>query len=294
VNAWSELGSTLDEQPSAELAMKAGLLAGWNVRKVPMWATLPPVKGISRQVEVTDRVAVVRDNPRTPDLTDYLSIVSHRYQVTQNEAYAEILDQLAEESGSRFAYAGETDGGRCAFLTMRLPGHMHGGVEVYVTALNDHGGYKPFQLLATPVHVDSGAVLVVYEIGRVRHSPSGIVSAFDVARSALDRAFTELDSFQEKTDRLLDTPMTQPRFEQILERYFDAPLGAPQTTRTRARGRRDEQVDLFDGDTAWDAFYAMCDWYDHHSPIRGDTARAYKAVFDPGFKIRALEVLSDV
>lgn len=294
--AWDALGSALGRCTSAEEAMKIGLLSDWDVRKVPMYATLPEVKGVSLQVEVTDRVAVIRDNPREPR-TDYLSIVSPRYTVVQNEEYDEVLDQLSEESGSPFDTAGETDGGRCAFLTMKLPGHMHGGVEVYLAAINDHGGYKPFTLLATPVHVATGTVLAVLEIGRVRHTSGAVAAAHSVARSALDNAFTQLDDFQETADHLLSTPVSLPHFEEVLERNFGAPLDAPKATQTRFRARLDDIAELFsdaEDPTAWAGFTALADWYDHSSPIRGDTSRAYKAVFDTTFKTRALRVMSGV
>lgn len=297
MSAWTELGTELGPTLSAGEAMKIGLLAGWNVRQVPMFATLPAVKGISRQVEVTDRVAVVRDSPHTPKQIDYLSIVSKSYTVVANEDCTPVLDQLAEESGSTFTTAGEVDSGRCAFLTMRLPGHMHGGVEVYVTALNDHGGYKPFTLLATPVDVVTGSVLAVFEVGRVRHTSGALEASHHVARAALDRTFNELDGFQATADQLADTPVSVPQFEQLVERNFGAGLSAPAATRTRNQKKVADIAEMFsdtEDRTAWSAFVTLADWYDHRSPVRGDTARAYKAVFDTGFKDQALRVMGAV
>jgi phage/plasmid-like protein (TIGR03299 family) len=297
MSAWAELGQQLDHPLTAEEAMKAGSLAGWNVRKVPMWATLPPVKGISQQVEVTDRVAVVRDSPHTARQTDYLSIVSHSYTVVQNEAYAPALDQLAGDSGATFALAGELDGGRSGFLSLQLPGHMDGGVEVYVTALNDHGGYRPWTLLVTPVHSATGTVLAVEEVARVRHTPNAAEAASEEARAALDRMFTYLEHLQRTIVALDATPLSQPEFEHLVDRHFGAPLDAGRATRTRRRAQRDELSEMFaarEGDTAWDGWTTLADWFDHRSPVRGDTSRAYKAIFEPGFKERALRVMEGV
>lgn len=289
MSAWTELGTELSDVVSAHDAMKAGRLLRWNVRKVPMYATLPERDGVSRQLEVTDRVAVVRSNPES-----YLSIVSHGYEVIANEDYAPMLDQLARDSGSPFTTAGSVDGGRCAFVTARLPGELHAGVYVELAALWDHGGYKPFQILVTPVDAETGAVLAVEEVGRVRHSPGALAASDGVVHSALDRAFDYLDRFQAVSDQMRSVTCNSARLEHILERSFGAALDAPAATRTRTRGRHDQILDDYDGSTAWDAFVRMADWFDHSSAVRNGTPRAYKAIFDPGFKTRTLNILKEM
>lgn len=101
---------------------------------------------------------------------------------------------------------------------------------------------------------------------------------------------------------MIQTTMTQAKFEAIIEAEFGAPEDASKAAVTRADKRIAELSELFadahtqEGirETAWAGFNALTEWADHFSPTRGterDEARAVKAILDPSFKVRARELM---
>ena len=306
--AWHLLGQTLDHSFTAEEAMTEGLLGNWNVRKAPLYADVA-----GKRLLVPGMNAVVRDNPVRAGQVDLLSTygVSDAYQIVQNEEHAAFLNALVDESGAHFDTAGSIHGGRQVFITMKLPGHINiGGVdpiENYIAAVNSHDGSMSFTLMVTPVRIVCANTLNCAfqdnsHIIRTRHT-SGIRENLVVkARKALDVSFKYLDAFQEDAERLINTTMTQMQFEAIIEKEFGPADDAPAATYTRAMNKVAEIQELFadaqtqDGirDTAWAGFNALTEWADHMSPSRGDdrdASRAIRAIMDPGFKTRALQLM---
>ena len=166
-DAWHHLGVTLPDAFTAEDAMEHGLLGGWNVRTQPLFAHVKSEDETddspASQIEIPNRYAVVRNNPvivghaRVLTSFDPLGVVGSAYHPIQNEAHAEFLNTLVDESGAHFETAGAIDGGRKVFITMKMPGHMKVGgvdqVDMYLAALNSHDGSLPFTIMVTPVRV---------------------------------------------------------------------------------------------------------------------------------------------
>lgn len=283
-NAWAQLGVPLDQPPNAEAALKEALLANWGVRTAPLYAALPPdSKGVSRTVEVRERVAVVRDSPVTAGRVDHIGIVSPSYPIIPNETQTDLLDSMVEESGAVFYTAGELEAGRKVFVALRLPGHINVGpdaVECYVATLKSHDGTTPFMVLVTPVRVSTGAVLGAHKLA-MRHS-SGVVD--ELGRLWLEDMFDYLDGFHHEAEQLADTPMSYGAFATVVEREYSERLA-------------DELLEMFEacnGATAWDGYNVLAAWYDHLSPRRGDTVRAQKALLDTRFKDKAFKLMKDV
>lgn len=306
-DAWHRLGITLDSAFTAEEAMQYGRLGGWNVRKTPVFTTTET----GEILEVPNRHAVVRDNPVTPGRVDVLGTVGDSYRVIQNEQHADLLNAIVDEGGAHFETAGAINGGRQVFLTMKLPGHVNiGGVdriENYLAAINSHDGSMAFTMLVTPVRIVCQNTLNLAIKGAankfsVRHTRGADAAIRTQARKALDITFNYLDEFQEHAERMIQTTMTQTQFEQIINDAFGAPEDAPAPTVTRTENKLDEMVRLFteeytqEGirDTVWAGLNSLTEWFDHYSPTRGDereTARATKAILDPTFKNKALELM---
>lgn len=310
-DAWHSLGTTLDHSFTAEEAMKEGLLGNWNVRKLPLFTTTEA----GQQLDM-GTFAVVRDNPVRKNQVDVLGRygVSEAYQIIQNEEHAGLLNALVDESGAHFATAGALDGGRQVFITMKLPGHINVGgvdpVENYIAAINSHDGSMAFTLMVTPVRIVCANTLNLAfdkqkHMFRVRHTSGAEKALRQQARQALDLSFNFLDGFQQEADRLVNTSMTQAKFEALIEREFGAGADASPATITRATKRLDEINELFaeantqEGvrDTAWAGLNALTEWADHFSPTRGedrDASRAQKALLDPSFKNKALQLMLSV
>lgn len=311
-DAWHQLGPVLPGAATAEEALKLGRLAGWNIRKTPMLAQVG-----AQLVPVPGQCAMVRDNPWTDNQVDVLAAVAGSYQVLQNEDYTSLLNMLAEDSGATFETAGELDGGRQAFITLKLPGVAKVGgadvVETYVAVLMSHDSNTSTRIMVTPVRVAGQATLNLAFLGadhsfKVRHTVGAHKAIAQQAKDAMEFTYNYVDGFQEQAARLADTKLTQARFEQLITKAFGAPKGAAAPTVTRTQNKLDHMAELFsdtfalDGirGTAWAGLAALAEWSDHHSPVRGAglvsdaDARGRKALMDPAFKNQALKLMLQV
>lgn len=263
-DAWQQLGTTLNTTSAQEALEDAGLTE-WNVRK----EDLQTVGGVA----VPDRFAVVRDDPflGTPEALD---VVGSIYQVHQNEDWIEHLNQLP---GDRFSAAGEVDGGRRVFVTKEiLPEEGPRSLEMHCALVWSHDGSMSPSILLTPIWRPTGTLLNV--------SLPFKVSQLEALTSRSPQTFYDI------SEDLANTPMTQNEFDQAITKY-GAPAKASEATRTRAQTKLDKMSSLFTGETAWDGLLALCEWFDHHSPVRG-TDRARKAIFDQTFKSGALDLMT--
>lgn len=301
------LGERVEGTMTAEEAMAKAHLAGWNVRKAPVEAV---VEG--KRLLIPGMNAVVRDNPQTKRV-EVLSKhnVSDGFHIIQNEQHTDFLNTLVDESGANIELAGQLDGGRRVFVSMKLPGHINIGgldpIENSLFAVNSHDGSMSFTLAIHPIRYACSNILNVRWGGlsnviRVRHTSGAQVNLVQKAREALDISFNYLDTFQEQAERMIQTTMTQAKFEEIIEKEFGAPEDASAAAITRAQNKIAQIQELYadaatqDGvrDTVWAGFNALTEWADHFSPTRGqeqDISRAQKAIFDPDFKDRALQLM---
>lgn len=308
LSAIETLGERLYGDFTAEQAMEHGHLGGWNVRKVPAFAY---VEG--KKIAKDGMFEVVRDNPFKPGQIDVLSkySVGKNFNVIQNEGHAEFLNTLVDESGANFELAGATDGGRKVFLSMRLPGGIQiGGVDplgVSLLAINYHDGSGSFTLAPTIVryacsNVLNSAVKGNSGLVRIRHTSGAQKNMVQQAREALDLSFKYVDSFEQEAEQMIQTAMTQMKFESILAKEFFPGEDASNAAFTRSTNKVEEMVSLFADskthagvrDTVWAGYNAMTEWYDHFSPTRGedrDASRAQRAILDPEFKTKALNLM---
>lgn len=308
--AWHQLGTVLEGKLTAEQAMEHGKLGGWNVRKWPAHAVNPDTGEL---IARGDQFDIVRNNPVVPGRVDILgsNILGEGYQVVQNEEHAAFLNALVDESGAIFDTAGAIRNGSQVFITMALPDHiMIGGVDrvdTYIASMNSHDGSLAFTIMATPVRVVCANTMNMAfanhsNVYRVRHTTNVHKNITQQARKALEVSFKYLEGFQAEAEALLNTPMTDGEFADIIRREFGVGVDSSKAATTRANNRLDEMMGLFVSaptqenirNTAWAGLNALTEWSDHHSGARGDdheTSRALKAIFDPGFKNQALRAM---
>lgn len=307
-DAWHGLGTVLPRALTAEDALTHGKLANWNTRKVPLVAEVVP----GTRINVPDRFAVVRDNPVISGQIDVLGNVGNFYHCIQNEELTGLLEALVDESGAEFETAGAIDGGRKVFVTMKMPGTAKVGgvdkVDSYLAALTSHDGTMPTTLMVTPIRIVCQNTLNLAFKGadhmhKVRHRVRAGASMVQQAREALEFTFGFIDGFQEQAEQLINTTLTQSQFETIIHREFGA-QGKPLATVTRTQNKLDQMAELFADahtqkgirDTAWAGLNALTEWHDHFSPVRANggndlESRSKKALFDPSFKNRALQLM---
>lgn len=304
--AFGTLGVPVGEAYTAAEVMEHAGLSGWNLRKSPAF-TIDADTG--KRVQMTDRFAVIRDVPGSgDDRATYVGDVGKNYRIVQNEEHIEFLDTLVDESGAHFSNAGTLWGGKGVFISMTLPGTMViGGVDqvnMEVAALNSHDGATSFTLMTTPVRVACMNMLNMAtkhdtNIYRVRHTQGldkkGLVQQ---AREALDLSFKYLDSAQVEFEQMIQTTLTEARFNEIITKEFGPGKDASPHAVTRAEAKIGQLQHLFTTaatqenirGTVWAGFNALTEWNDHYAASRGEdrgAARATAAITNPLFKERA-------
>lgn len=302
-HAWARIGKILPEGTrSAEEALRLAGLAGWNVRKEPIYTA----EGLT----VPGRYATVRDVPGE-DRAEVLGVVGEQFHIVQNEDHVGFLDTFADEVGATFEAAGTTQGAEETFITMKLPSMLRvlgeaDPHDLYVTALNSHVGSKSFTFMVTPVrlictNMQSQALGAASNVRRVRHTPGVSKVVVDEARKTIDDMFSYLESFQTTADIMARTPMSEAEFEERIRRGYGTTSKAPHVT-ARMESKIEELMYLFaeantqDGirNTAWAGYNALVEYQDHYSETRGGDplrARALNSVLDSSAKRRALDVV---
>src|SRR6195952_357331 len=223
-HAWHRLGTVVPQQFDAAQAMSYAKLGGWNVRLVEL-QTAPVLdeNGVTPALAVPDRYATVRTNPVNGG-TDVLGVVGPAYTVIQNEAHADLLNTLVDQSGAHFETAGSLRGGRAVFLSMKLPTTMQIGgidpVDLYLVALNSHDGTSAFRLLVSPVRVvcantQALAIRRAQSSFSIRHT-SGAGGHVAQAREALGLTFRYTDAFQAEAEKMIDRAITDDQFTEIV------------------------------------------------------------------------------
>lgn len=312
-HAWHRLGVVLPETFDAADAMRYAKLGGWAVRKMPL-QTAPAItaEGVISPLSVPEQFATVRTNPVTGGL-DVLGVVGAQYEPIQNEAHAEVLDYVTDESGAHFETAGALRGGRSVFLSMKLPQTMQIGgidpVDLYLVATNSHDGTSAFRLIVTPVRVVCANTLAAalrrnkgtYSI---RHT-SGARQGLAEARRALGLTFRFAEEFEAAANRMIDAQIEADEFARVVAEVWPSePTGKPSpaaTDRLRQLNRlrwTSETIPAAIRPTRWGAYNAITEYVDHLSPTRTRTGRVeYRAERSvtgtgPAIKTKAFELLS--
>lgn len=293
-DAWHRLGTVLEDVMTAQEALDAAHLSGWDVRKVPLFMHPQPVlteTGVTspEPVEVPDRFATVRTNPIN-QATDYLGVVGPAYTPIQNEEHTELMDAFVGESGAHFETAGALRGGRETFVTMKMPEAMklsyQGGndpVDLYIAALNSHDGSSAFRFMVTPVRIvcantQAAAISRAKSTFSIRHT-SGASNYVNEARQALGIATEYFAKFEEAAQTLIDTPMdfaeSAEFFRQLTglneKGISDRTKGTRQRLHQGLTATLAQTITLDDAlrQTRWGAYNAVTEWFDHHAPVRG-------------------------
>jgi phage/plasmid-like protein (TIGR03299 family) len=249
--AWSRLGTPIaTDGKTVEQVLKAAHLDGWNVRKIPAMGLLPD----GSTIEVPDKWAIIRDNPRTGEVEANGGTVGNGWTPVQNEEAAEFLQTVVDQSGAIVEAAGELNGGKDMFVTMRLPETMLVGgrdaIDCHFTAFNNHGGTRSFRAAIGPVRVfccnQQNAIIKGAASTFTHPHTKGIKAAFEQAREDLQLTVKYLDEFKAAADAMVEAPMDETGFVEFLvaEVLPDRPvLGERTETGAKATPRAIEKWD---------------------------------------------------
>jgi phage/plasmid-like protein (TIGR03299 family) len=290
-DAWHRLGTVVPEGFTAEEGMKTAGLAGWNVRKLPIYH-MGDDPDLGEAHEIEGRYATVRDNPFVKGQIDTLGIVGEIFHPFQNEEGAEFLDLLAGEAGAHWDTMGSIRGGTQTFMSMKLPSHlMVGGVDrqdLNLTILNGHDGSMKVTPMVTAVRVVCAntfdwAIRNNVAFASLRHT-SGTKAKIAEVREALGVTFSAKDEFAAEAERMIQETMTKGQFEKKMfgpsgvYAAIAPKVTAGQSAKNNWAATRDGLFDYFLGDiegekskigkTAWGAFQAVTWMEDHKRNIR--------------------------
>jgi phage/plasmid-like protein (TIGR03299 family) len=295
LDAWHRLGTVVDDAMNAEHALAAAHLAGWNVRKTQIFAR----DEHGNEVAIGNRFATIYTNPIS-NASTYLGVVGGHYTPIQNEAHADLLDAIVDESGAHFETAGSLRGGRETFITMKMPETMLIGgkdaVDMYLIGLNSHDGTSSFRFMISPVRVvcantQAAALRSAVSSFSVRHN--GIASSrLQEAREALSMTWKYAEEFELSAQMMIEKSISDRAFDKITAQLF----GGATATTARAKNVVDEHragvsaIWNSDGDTMrgmhgnrWGAYQAITEYIDHNMGVRStgdsaDVARARRVV----------------
>jgi phage/plasmid-like protein (TIGR03299 family) len=304
MSAFDRLGTPLGGLMTATEALERAGLAGWNVRKAPLF--------LQNGTELMDRFATVRGPEDAPA---YLGVVGKQYTPIQNEAHTDVMDALVDESGANFLSAGDLDGGRKVFVNMKLPNTIQVGgidpVDLNLAAFTSHDGSSAFKLAVHPMRVfcanqQTAVLKAARSTFSIRHT-SGHREAITAAREALGITFNYVAEFEQAAERMIQETMTEIQFQGIVEQLTGKvdPESSKRTV-NRLQQEQDDLMQLFTESptstairgTRWGAYQAFTEYADHFAPVRtiGDReyARALRVASGGAddFKSRAFELTS--
>jgi len=301
-DAWHKLGTVTPDVMTAEEALSAARLGGWNVRKLSLTARELSEDGVTSH-EVDRFYATARTNP-VSGATDILGVVGETYHPVQNEENCEILNALVDESGAHFETAGSLYGGRQVFVTMKLPTTMELGtardaLDLYIAALNSHDGSTAFRLLITPVRIvcantQAMAISAAKTSFSIRHTETA-KGRIAEARRALGLTWKYLEEFQVQAERMMEAPLEFTEFRKIVDELW-RPVNGADSARTIGNSvRRDAALDSLFKDAAtqkgirgtrWAGLQAIGEYIDHYAPAKDAYARAVRTVSGDSMRMK--------
>lgn len=300
-DAWHRLGTVTAGAMTAEEALSAARLGGWNVRKLILTARELTEDGVTSH-DVERFYATARTNP-VHGGTDILGVVGETYHPVQNEANCELLNTLADESGAHFETAGSLYGGRQVFVTMKLPDTMtlagNDKLDLYIAALNSHDGSTAFRLIVTPVRIvcantQAMAISAAKTSFSIRHTETA-KGRIDEARRALGLTWKYLEEFEQQAAAMMAAELTVPEFHKVRDELW-RPATAKDSARTVGNSvRRDAALDQLFGQAAtqanirgtrWAGLQAIGEYIDHYAPAKDSYARAVRTVSGDSMRMK--------
>lgn len=316
-DAWHQLGQQVGHLMTADEALSAAHMKGWNVRKLPLRADI----GDGTLVDVPDKHMTVRTNPITGE-PEALGVVGNWYSPFQNEETTALLDAIRDEGGAAVETIGAMRGGRETFVTMKLPESMsftapNGTVdttETYIAVLNSHDGSTPLRVLVTPVRIvckntQTMALHSAQAYWSIRHT-TNMRGAVDEARRALGLTFRYVEAFETEVEALIAKELDEAKVRETFAAIVDADKAETERQRDGRLAtvgelmelyRTSDTVSMWKG-TAFGAYNAVTEYADHFAKVQrkgGEAdqravrtlAQSFKA---DGIKSRARDALAAI
>jgi phage/plasmid-like protein (TIGR03299 family) len=276
---WHSLGLRLPSMTSVEQALVAGGL-DWNVGLQPVF--------LADGRQVPGRRAVVRDVDNT-----ILNTVGDLYTPVQNDDAFAILSPACRDFGVTIESAGALGQGERVWMLAKMPESIEpvkgDKVQGYFLVTTGHGDNIAYSARFTPIRVVcqntlNAATASGVDTIRLPHLP-GIEARLDAAKKLVDRMLVAMRQTGDTFAAMAQREMTAKDVVAYIERVF--PTGADQKVSTQLAERRATVADLVwsgvgadlagssaNGTTAWAAYNAVTEYFDHVVTGKAKTAGA--------------------
>lgn len=289
--AWHRLGTVIDADvvTSREAITLAKL--DWTVEQHPLFANVPSDLDDYGDftdddlVDVPNKVANVRMDTR-----EALGIVTPHYEIIQNGEAFDFFDEIIGRGDANYHTAGSLYNGRKIWALARLNREiLIGGdpdekIDPFVCLVNGHDGNTAISVYTTPVRVVCQNTLQWSMQGsknmwKGKHTKNVTQKTRD-ARDVLGFSNEYFDNLQTIGDRLINTPMSNKDFVDMLETLVPLPTIDPdQNTRglTIAENKRNDITAAWQVDnianikyTRWGFVQAVAEYIDWTKTHRSD------------------------
>ncbi|MDQ1645725.1 MAG: hypothetical protein QOJ50_1909 [Cryptosporangiaceae bacterium] len=215
-----------------------------------------------------------------------LGVVGARYEVLQNRAVFEFLQDLVDDHGVVWESAGATRDGRRVFVSMRLPhtvtidaAGISDEIVPFIAAINSHDGSSQAQVVVTPwrplcSNTERFAVRDAFTRWGVRHTRNAADKVAE-ARRTLGLSISYFEKFAAEEEALARTDLAIAEFHQMLDELWEPPA---EDASTRTRNHHASRTAVLEqlyrdnaerlGNTAYCAERAVTEYADWKTGIR--------------------------
>lgn len=278
---WHLLGTVKEGGYLSIEEMLTGSNADYTVTKEPIFSEIVH-NGRVYRVENPNKVHTIRFRQGEPQI---LGTVGTDYKVIQNREAFEFGQALLDTDEVVGETAGVLYDGRQAFCCFRLPEAINVGgvdpVQMYLVIHTSHDSSAVYCVMHTKIRVVCKNTLNMalgdtqdkYEL---RHTKNAVLDLEEV-KTVLGMATDNAESFTEIADKMLNTPVSDTLFEQIITKEFgpkrDASkrmLGAWETKKETLQylfAEAPTQAEV--RGTGWAAFNAVAEYQDWNVLVKG-------------------------
>lgn len=273
---WHGLGSRLSQQDRRDL--RAALAAAgidYDVKRIPIG--YKNLEGVRTQVP--DAFGIIRT-----DTGAYLATVGHKYQPIQNREAFGIVETLVKEHGMTVEVAGALDGGKRAFLLLRMPDTSITPVEGddvrgYCLVITSHDGSTATKVILTLIRVVCQNTLNMAMSGKhstvvsVRHTASA-KARIEEAKHITTQFSLAMQEAGETFASLAQKTMGPREIAAFIETIIPAPkTGLTDTLKARREsighlvfygaGQAGAQAAMKGEASAWHVYNGVTEYFDH-------------------------------
>lgn len=285
VDAYHALGTSIPEGLSIREALEFAHMADWDVRTEPLKAIITDeASGERTEVKVDGRNAVVRTNPFTGK-PEALGVVGERWKPFQNEDAANLLSNIADESGAELKTALVLNGGRKTGLVMKMPNSLtfkspvtgqDDVTELNLVIFNSHDGRSSLSGLVTPIRLfccnqQRMAEATARSRFSLRHTGNPLEKLHEV-REMLGLQSVYQKAFADQCNAMIAREIDDEHVLFELEKLFGVKdVDATERSRELRKQTADTVYDLYKGSptvlpfrgTAYGVYNAVTEYTDH-------------------------------